>query len=89
MNNDDMWNTGWDPYESLRLCEHNIGQCVLAIQQGSELIKELGQKYRHQHEVIEQLMFQNNKLLKLTNNLNQQIALQDAQIQLILAKQHQ
>ena len=65
--NDDF-NTGWDPHQELLNCVHNIGQLVLAVQNGSEIIKELGNKYTHQQEVIQQLMFQNRKLNETLTN---------------------
>ena len=58
-------NTGWDPHQELITCVHNIGQLVLAVQNGSEIMKELANKYQHQQGVIEQLMFQNRKLNQL------------------------
>lgn len=69
------FNTGWDPYDELMLHRHNIDQMILAINQGSELTKQLGYKYNHQQEVIQQLMFQNRRLNQLLeihrNELNQ------------------
>lgn len=62
-------NTGWDPYQSLMQCEQNILQCAGAINNGTEVMKDLAYKYNHQQEVIQQLMF-NNK--KLTGQLNMQ-----------------
>lgn len=56
------WDTGWDPYEELMLHRNNIQQLALAVNTGSELMKELGAKYNHQQELIVQLMFQNKKL---------------------------
>ena len=67
------FNTGWDPYDELMTHRHNIEQLVLAINQGSELMKELGYKYNHQQEVIQQLMFQNRKLQNDINNLRLQV----------------
>ena len=62
---DDFHNTGWDPHQELITCVHNIGQLVLAVQNGSEIMKELANKYTHQQQVIEQLMFQNRRLNQL------------------------
>lgn len=67
------FNTGWDPYEELMQHRHNIEQLVLAINQGSELMKELGHRYNHQQEVIQQLMFQNRKLTTDVTNLRIQV----------------
>jgi len=67
------FNTGWDPYQELMQHRHNIEQLVLAINQGSELMKQLGFKYQHQQEVIQQLMFQNRKLTADLANLRIQI----------------
>lgn len=64
------WNTNWDPYQALKDCEHNVHQCVLAINHTTEVLKDLASKYNHQQEVISQLMFQNRKL---NQNLNQAI----------------
>jgi hypothetical protein len=62
---DNFHNTGWDPHQELITCVHNIGQLVLAVQNGSEIMKELANKYTHQQQVIEQLMFQNRRLNQL------------------------
>ena len=59
---DDFHHTGWDPYQSLLQCENNVQQCALAINRGSQITKDIIDKTRHQQEVIEQLIFQNNKL---------------------------
>ena len=69
----DDWNTDWDPYEALRTAEHNIAECVRAINQGSEIMKELANKYNHQQEVIQQLMFQNRKLNQLIGQLRMEV----------------
>jgi hypothetical protein len=61
----DFHNTGWDPHQELITCVHNIGQLVLAVQNGSEIMKELANKYQHQQQIIEQLMFQNRRLNQL------------------------
>ena len=62
---DNFHNTGWDPHQELITCVHNISQLVLAVQNGSEIMKELANKYTHQQQVIEQLMFQNRRLNQL------------------------
>lgn len=89
MDNDDLFNTGWDPHTALLMCEQNIQQCAIAINQGTEVMKDLANKYNHQQEVIQQLMFQNNKLQKMIELLKHQVVVQDTQLQLIQAKQHQ
>jgi len=89
MDNDDLFNTGWDPHTALLMCEQNIQQCAIAINQGTEVMKDLANKYNHQQEVIQQLMFQNNKLQKMIELLKHQVVIQDTQLQLIQAKQHQ
>lgn len=74
-----MFNTDWDPYEALKTAEHNVGECIRAINHGSEIMKDLAKKYNHQQEVIQQLMFQNNKMqgalnaqrLQMTNILTE------------------
>jgi hypothetical protein len=60
--NDDFMNTGWDPHQALLQCEQNILQCAGAINSGTEVMKDLANKYNHQQEVIQQLMFNNRKL---------------------------
>ena len=67
--NNDYWNTGWDPHQALLQCEQNILQCAGAINNGTEVMKDLANKYNHQQEVIQQLMFNNRKL---TGQLNMQ-----------------
>ena len=89
MDNDDLFNTGWDPHTALLMCEQNIQQCAVAINNGTEVMKDLANKYNHQQEVIQQLMFQNNKLQKMIEVLKHQIVRQDTQLQLLQAKQHQ
>jgi cell shape-determining protein MreC len=59
------FNTGWDPHQELLTCTHNIGQLVLATQSNIQNVKELVNKYNHQQEIIEQLMFQNRRLNQL------------------------
>ena len=59
---DNFHNTGWDPHQELITAVHNIGQLVLAVQNGSEIMKELANKYQHQQQIIEQLMSQNRRL---------------------------
>jgi hypothetical protein len=60
--NNDYWNTGWDPHQALLQCEQNILQCANAINHSTEVMKDLANKYNHQQEVIQQLMFNNRKL---------------------------
>jgi hypothetical protein len=60
--NNDYWNTGWDPHQALLQCEQNILQCAGAINHSTEVMKDLANKYNHQQEVIQQLMFNNRKL---------------------------
>lgn len=59
---DDFWNTGYDPFLAIEQCQRNIEQCVIAINTGSELMRELGQKYLHQQQVIQQLSLNNRRL---------------------------
>lgn len=63
------WNTDWDPYQSLMNCEHNIQQCVLAINHTTEVLKQVSNKYNHQQEVIVQLMHQNKRLNQQLNQV--------------------
>ena len=77
---DDVFNTGWDPYVALLQCEGNIQQLALACNHSSEVIKDLANKYNHQQEVIQQLMFQNRKLNQILHNQHQLIANLDAKI---------
>lgn len=86
MDNEDFFNTGWDPHTALIQCQNNIQQCAIAINTGSELMKELGYKYNHQQEVIQQLMFQNNKLQKMLEIVKHQLVQQDTEIQLLKTK---
>jgi len=86
---DDMFNTGWDPHTALLMCEQNIQQCAIAINNGTEVMKDLAFKYNHQQEVIEQLTLQNSRLQKSVESLRHQMILQDTQIQLLSAKSQQ
>lgn len=79
----DEFNTGWDPYEELMLHRNNIQQCAVAINTGSDLMRELGQKYQHQQEVIQQLMFQNKKLQQTIEVLKNQVIQVSTDIELI------
>jgi hypothetical protein len=56
------FDTDWDPYQELMTHKHNIEQLVMAVQHGSELMKQMGQKFQHQQQVIEQLQFHNQRL---------------------------
>jgi hypothetical protein len=78
---DDFHNTGWDPHQELLTCVHNIGQLVLAVQNGSEIMKELANKYNHQQQVVEQLMFQNRKLTETLTNQRITLELLQRQVQ--------
>jgi hypothetical protein len=75
------FNTGWDPHQELLTCIHNISQLVLAVQNGSEIMKELANKYQHQQGVIEQLMFQNRKLNETLTNHRITLELISRQVQ--------
>lgn len=86
---DDDFNTGWDPYEELMAHRNNIHQCVIAINTGSELMKELGNKYAHQQEVIQQLMFQNKKLQQMLEVLKNQIVENRVEIEMLKLKDSQ
>ena len=77
------FNTDWDPYEELMTHRNNIQQCAIAINTGSELMKELGVKYNHQQEVIQQLMFQNKKLQQMLEVLKNQLIQQSTDIELL------
>ena len=72
------FNTDWDPYEELMAHRNNIQQCALAINTGSELMKELGQKYQHQQEVI-----QNKKLQQMIEVLKNQVITVSTDIELM------
>lgn len=65
----DFANTGWDPYTSLLQCENNVQQCALAINHGSEIMRDIAGKYNHQQEIIQQLQFNNRKLTAMVNQL--------------------
>lgn len=84
--NNNYWNTGWDPHTALLMCEQNIQQCAQAINQGTEVMKELASKYNHQQEVIQQLMFNNRKLTGMINSQSIEITKLINEIQLIKQK---
>jgi len=86
---DDMFNTGWDPHTALIMCEQNIQQCAHAINNGTEIMKDLAFKLNHQQEVIQQLVLQNNRLQKSVEGLKHRMIIQDTQIQLLTAKHTQ
>jgi hypothetical protein len=48
----DEFNTGWDPYEELLQHRGNIQQCAMAINHSTEVMKELANKYNHQHILV-------------------------------------
>lgn len=79
----EYWNTGWDPYEALRTAEHNVHQLILAVNNGTEVMKDLANKYNHQQEVIQQLMFQNRKLTGQVNTQSAEITRLLSEIELI------
>jgi hypothetical protein len=78
--------TGWDPHQELLNCVHNIGQLVLAVQNGSEIMKELVNKNTHQQQVIEQLMFQNRKLNEILTSQRITLELVQRQVQELTLK---
>ena len=89
MDSNEYFNTGWDPHQALLNCEENIRQCAIAINTGSEITKDLANKYNHQQEVIQQLIFQNRKLQQMIELLKEQVVRQDTQINLIQVNQRQ
>jgi len=88
MNNDFM-NTGWDPHQALLQCEQNIMQCAGAINNGTEVMKELANKYNHQQEVIQQLQFNNRKLQQMVDALRHEVVQQGAQLQMFKIQNNQ
>lgn len=70
-----MWESDFDPLAVLMQCQNNIQQCAVAINTGSELMKEMSQAFRHQQEVIEQLQFSNRKLVARLSQLDTEITL--------------
>jgi len=86
---DDMFNTGWDPHQALLQCEQNIMQCAGAINNGTEVMKELAAKYNHQQQVIEQLQFNDRKLQQLIDVLRHQVIQQGAELQMFKMQNNQ
>lgn len=82
-----FWHPEWDPYDALMQCQHNIQQCALAINTGSELMKQLGEKYNTQQELIKQLAFQNKKLLEITEHLKRTVNEQNIKIEMLQIEQ--
>ena len=80
--NEDYWNTGWDPHQALLQCEQNILQCANAINNGSEIMKELAAKYNHQQEIIQQLQFNNRKLQQMVDALRHEVIQNSAALQM-------
>ena len=79
---DDYWNTGWDPHHALLQCEQNILQCAGAINNGTEVMKDLVNKFNHQQEVIQQLQFNNRKLQQMVDALRHEVIQQGSQLQM-------
>jgi hypothetical protein len=79
---DDYWNTGWDPHQALLQCEQNIMQCAGAINNGTEVMKDLVNKFNHQQEVIQQLQFNNRKLQQMVDALRHEVIQQGSQLQM-------
>ena len=77
-----MFNTGWDPHQALLQCEQNLMQCAAAINNGSEILKELVNKFNHQQEVIQQLQFNNRKLQQMVEALRHEVIQQGARLEL-------
>lgn len=77
-----MFNTGWDPHQALLQCEQNLMQCAAAINNGSEILKELVNKFNHQQEVIQQLQFNNRKLQQMVEALRHEVIQQGAKLEL-------
>jgi Mg2+ and Co2+ transporter CorA len=86
---DDMFNTGWDPHQALLQCEQNLMQCAAAINHGSEIMKELANKYNHQQEVIQQLQFNNRKLQQMVDALRHEVIQQGSQLQMFKMQNNQ
>jgi hypothetical protein len=68
------FDTNWDPYEALIQCQNNIQQCVFAINEGSEIMKQIGAKYKHQEQRLHNLEFEHKKLKAITNHLLAEVA---------------
>lgn len=77
-----MFNTEWDPYQSLLQCEQNILQCAAAINHSTEIMKDLASKYNHQQEIIQQLQFNNRKLQQMVDSLRHEVVQQGARLEL-------
>jgi hypothetical protein len=68
-----MIDPDFDPYAILMQDHHNIGQLVLAVNQQSELVKQLSQAATHQQETIQQLTLQNRRLIQIFSRHSEEI----------------
>ena len=57
-------------------------QCAAAINHGTEVMKELANKYNHQQEVIQQLQFNNRKLQQMIDALRHEVVRQGAELEM-------
>jgi hypothetical protein len=57
-------------------------QCAAAINHGTEVMKELANKYNHQQEVIQQLQFNNRKLQQMVDALRHEVVRQGAELEM-------
>lgn len=56
------FDNNWDPYQQLLTAEHNINQLVLAVQHSSQLVEQLSKQLKHQNDIINHLIIQNQQL---------------------------
>lgn len=89
MRDDDLFNSGFDPYEHLLMAEHNINQLIKVHNEQSQRITKLQNHYNHQQEVIKQLMFQNKKLQELVAIHKSEITKLSTDLEFIKLKQTQ
>lgn len=57
-----MFDPEFDPFDELMTARHNIGELIKAVNHQNQRLQDVESLYRHQQEVIQQLMFQNKKL---------------------------
>lgn len=64
-------------------------ECARAINNGSEIMKELAAKFNHQQEVIQQLQFNNRKLQQLVESLRSDLIRHETRLHLLETKSRQ
>ena len=78
-----MFDPDFDPLRDLTEARYNIQQLIIAVTAFDNKITQLESAQRHQQEVIQQLMFQNQKLNQLLAQQKLELARQNTELTIL------